>query len=188
MELAWTPSTNARLTLKQLGLSQAQITQAVDHYTGRGGEKTDREFMRFARDQLTSPLLDQHLQQTASIPVSWQPEEGTCRELRSAGYQPEAIAHYRDLFVINTREQGRALRYPDAAFLAFCRRRPAALAGPIPSDWIPRVSTVQQLISERQYPPEWITAHIETFIHHHQHKCSPDWDRTFQAWITDRAG
>ncbi|MEX0828161.1 MAG: DnaT-like ssDNA-binding domain-containing protein [Haliea sp.] len=188
MEMAWIPSTNARLTLKQLGLSQAQITQAVDHYAGRGGEKTDREFMRFARNKLTSLSLEYQIQQTASIPVSWQPEQGTSHQLRSSGYQPEAIAHYRDLFVVNAREQGRALRYPDAAFLAFCQHRPAALQAPMPRDWIPRPSTVQQLVEEGQHSSEWITDQIEIFIHHYQHKCSANWDRTFQAWIADRAG
>lgn len=188
MEVAWIPSTNARLTLKQLGLSQAQFTQAVDDYTDRGGEKTDRDFMRFARKLLTSPSLEDQIQQTASIPVSWQPGQDTSRQLRSAGYQPGAIAHYRDLFVVNAREQGRALRYPDAAFLAFCQRRPAALPEPMPRDWIPRPSTVQQLIEERPHHAEWIMDQIDAFIHHHQHKCSTNWDRTFQAWIADRAG
>jgi DnaT DNA-binding domain len=186
MARPWTPTANARLTLKQLGLSAAQIQAAISAYRrqpGDNSEKSDQSFMRFARHSAEAPALERRLTELLGIALDWQPSNRVQQELVAAGFHPEAIDHYRTLFVVSTREQGRALRDPGRAFLAFCRRRATSLPAPMSADWLPRTDTLQQLVREHGLDDGRIPDLIERFIHAHQGRLSPDWDHTFAGWV-----
>lgn len=132
MERPWQPSRNACLTLKQLGLSAAQIQASMEAFRHHTSEQTDLAFMRFARDNAGNDVVAERTAELLELPLHWQPADEITMQLQTLGYQPETIAHYRDLFVISIREQGRALRDPGKAFVAFCERRPTRLPAPIP--------------------------------------------------------
>lgn len=180
------PTVNARLTLKQLGLSEAQIKDAISSYRRQVGdncEKSDQAFMRFARQTPAGPVLEQRLGDVLGIALDWRPSDKVLERLEAAGYHPTAIEHYRTLFVVSAREQGRALRDPGRAFLAFCSRRATSLPAPMPADWLPHTDTLQQLVREQRLDGSGIPELIERFIHAHQGRLSPNWDGTFAAWV-----
>ena len=186
MERPWQPSRNACLTLKQLGLSAAQIQASMVAFRHHTSEQTDLAFMRFARDNAGNDVVAERTAELLELPLHWQPADEITMQLQTLGYQPETIAHYRDLFVISIREQGRALRDPGKAFVAFCERRPTRLPAPIPPTWLPNTETLQCLIRERSLHVERLPDLIEYFIHTHQGRYSSDWDSTFVGWIEQR--
>ncbi|MFV0277349.1 MAG: hypothetical protein ACK5HY_09220 [Parahaliea sp.] len=183
MERAWQPSRNACLTLKQLGLSAAQIQASVEAFRDDAAEQTDLAFMRFARDAAGNEAVAQRVANLLELPLHWQPPDNITCALLASGYQPDAIAHYRGLFVLMAREKGRALRDPGKAFFAFCCHRCTRLPAPLPSEWLPATITLQQLISEQGLSPSRIPEVIEHFTRTHQDKLSADWDNTFATWI-----
>lgn len=182
MEPRWQPSRNARLTLKQLGMSPAQVESALDAFRAKASEQTDLAFMRFARDHTCDDAVAQRTAEILDLPLTWQPPVSTLNQLQSAGYQPEAIAHYRELFVLSVREQGRALRDPCKAFIAFCRRRATRLSAPMPVDWLPGKEILQQLVHEQGLDSARIPELIDRFIRAQHGRWSPDWDHTFALW------
>ena len=91
MATTWQPSRNARLTLKQLGLSVSQIDTAADTYGGQSGEKSDIAFMRYAREHADSPDLARGTAKALEIPLNWQPSPAVEAKLVAAGYQHDAI-------------------------------------------------------------------------------------------------
>ena len=190
MDHPWTPTANARLTLKQLGLSATQIQEAISAYCRQAGdnsERSDQAFMRFARQTTEAPALERRLTEVLGIALDWRPPKMVLERLEAAGYHPAAIEHYRTLFVVSAREQGRALRDPGRAFFVFCSRRATRLHAPMPTDWLPRTDTLQRLVREQRLDSGRIPELIECFLHTHRDRLSPDWDRAFAAWV-ERAG
>ena len=102
-------------------LGRLTWTSGADTYGSESGEKSDMAFMRYARDHADSPELTLGTAKVLEIPLNWQPPSAVEARLAAAGYQCDAIAHYRELFVISAREQGRPLRDPGKAFLAYCQ-------------------------------------------------------------------
>ena len=81
----------------------------------------------------------------AQLPLHWRPESDLCRSLNRAEYTADAISHYRDLFVIQLREEGRVVANPDAEFGRYCRSRANQLPSRITGGWQPDRDTLQQL-------------------------------------------
>lgn len=186
MATTWQPSRNARLTLKQLGLSVGQIDTVAATYGGQSGEKSDMAFMRYAREHVDSLDMARGTAKVLEIPLNWQPPSAVEAKLAAAGYQCDAIAHYRELFVISAREQGRALRDPGKAFLAYCRCRAPALHAPLRPDWLPSAKTLDKLVQTGQLERIDIPEYIAGFIRSHSQKFSTNWDRCFQVWVQRR--
>ena len=180
------PSSNARLPLKQLGLSVAQIQDAIHTFrrqVGDSGEPSDQAFMRFARQTTDAPALERRLAEVLGIELDWQPSSQDLQRLEGAGYHPAAIEHYRTVFVISAREQGRALRDPGRAFVAFCHCRATTLPAPLPAEWLPRVETLQRLVQTQGLDADRIPALLERFVLAYQDRMSSDWDGTFTGWV-----
>lgn len=118
----------------------------MNSYRDASVDPNDKDFLRLFTG---SPVLDsshyQLLYQTAQLSLLWQPENDLCRSLHHAGYTADAISHYRDLFVVQIREEGRVVANPDAEFGRYCRSRSKQLPSSITSDWQPSRDTLQQL-------------------------------------------
>ena len=145
--MRWEPSQKTRLTLKQLGFSHDNFQKRLNSYRDASVDPNDKDFLRLFTG---SPVLDsshyQLLHQTAQLPLYWQPESDFCKSLHRAGYAADAISHYRDVFVIHVREEGRVVVNPDAEFGRFCRSRAKRLPSVITSDWQPSRDTLQRLL------------------------------------------
>tara|TARA_A100001391_G_C5043366_1_gene271488 strand:+ start:686 stop:1258 length:573 start_codon:yes stop_codon:yes gene_type:complete len=187
MAIPWQPSRNARLTLRQLGLSAHHIEAIADTYARQSGEKSDLAFMRYAREHAHSPELERGTATVLEIPPNWQPPPAIENRLLAAGYQGDAIAHYRELFVISARERGRVLRDPGKAFFAFCQNRPADLEAPLPSDWLPRATTLNALVQNGQLERSEIPECIHRFVSSHSEKLSANWNHCFEDWVQRRS-
>ena len=184
--MTWQPSHNARLTLRQLGLSAHRIAAAADTYARQSGDKSDLAFMRYAREHAHSPALERGTAKVLEIPLNWQPPRAVEDRLHAAGYHRDAIAHYRELFVISTREQGRVLRDPGKAFFAFCQGRTPALQAPLPSNWLPNATTLNALVQNGQVERSEIPECIHRFVCSHSETLSANWDHCFQEWVQRR--
>ncbi len=145
--MQWQPSQKTRLTLKQLGFSQDNVRNRLKRYSNVSVEPNDRDFLRLF---IGSPVLDNShyrlLHQAAQLPLFWQPERDLCKSLHRAGYTADAISHYRDLFVIRVREEGRVVANPDTEFRRYCQSRPKRIVSPIHDDWQPDRDTLHRLV------------------------------------------
>lgn len=183
----WRPSANCLLTLKQLGFSPQQIDRALTTYHPVGSAPNDEGFKR-ALTSAPEISNEQHqgLKAAAQIPLAWKPSTATERTLIQRGFSQDIIAHYREIFVIQTRESGTVLRSPDAAFKGYCRDRSKALPKPIPTDWLPAVSTIEEVAVHTGRDWNHITDQLSRFIDLHQHSMAADWDGRFLSWMLER--
>ncbi len=143
----WEPSQKTRLTLKQLGFSQANVRNRLQRYRDVDDHPDDQGFLcLFAGSLVPDNSYYQLLHQAAQLPLLWQPERDLCKYLHRAGFAADAISHYRDLFVIGVREEGRVVANPDTEFRRYCQSRPKRLASPIHDEWQPNRDTLQRLV------------------------------------------
>lgn len=187
MKKSWQPSRNARLTLQQLGLSSTQVDQALEAYCHQSEMPSDLAFMRFARDTASDGAVARRAAEILELPLHWRPPAVIASQLQAAGFESEAITHYAELFVISTREQGRALRDPGKAFLAYCRHRPRTLHAPLPPDWLPDTGTLERLVANGVLDRSRIPESIDRFVACHGQALSGDWERSYQDWIEGKA-
>ncbi len=181
----WQPSAGCLLTLKQLGFSPRQIDQALTSYQRSCDQPSDLGFQKVlmaAAD--TSHEQHAQLRAVARIPLNWTPSKAIENELARLGFDSEVITHYRTMYVIRARESDEIVQNPDAAFLAYCLKRPRALAGPMPEDWIPEAATIKTAMVRTGLDWNHITDRLTQFLSLHQYSVASDWNAKFLSWVT----
>ncbi len=150
MNTLYTPSKKTLLLLKQLAIPRQVIEASIRSFENMGqGENSDKAFVNYVVN--TDRLEDSGyatVKKAARIPILWHESNKTKKELLALGYDAQLIDDYRDLFIIQSREQGALIVNPDYCFHAFCIRRPKNLARQIPNGWYPSAKTLKQITAK----------------------------------------
>lgn len=114
VEDTWEPSFDTRSTLRQLGFSKTSIKSALTDYLSTVETPCDESFRQYVaeRENYQAPLVD----------LRWTPKPETMNVMLEAGYTLAVINYYRDMFLLEKRENKDVLINPDAAFQKFIRR------------------------------------------------------------------
>lgn len=164
MMASWQLNQKTRLSLKQLGFSADQVHQGLHRYRNKEVELNEESFLHeFARSVLLGSYEHTLLRKAAQLPLSWKPEADLYQLLSNAGYTVDAIHHYRDLFVVLIREEGRVVRNPDGDFRRFCQARPKQLPSPITPDWQPSQDTLD-LLARNHLSVDFVLSLVPEFI------------------------
>lgn len=188
----WMPTQKTRLLLKQMGVTQATITSCLQsfkkderidgHLVSCHTQINDKGFITFV---LNSTALDDEshaeIKKAALLPLSWQENHHTVKLLADKGLTAQLIADYRDLFILQSREQGRLMSNADYCFRLFCGNRPVSVAKRLPIDWRPSDKVIRTLTKTGALADD-----VQGFVPHFRLRWSEaitknnDWNSVFQ--------
>lgn len=189
--LDWAPSQKTLLLLKQMGVPRQSITACQHSFSqSRPVVANDTLFIKFVLG--SQELDDKHyatVKNIAKLPLLWRESRATEHQLLSQGFEKKLIDDYRDLFVIQNREQGALLTNADYCFLLFCQNRPMTLARQITPNWLPSESLLCSLVEQGGS-----LAAIKQYVHYFRLRWREagaekrDWERVFQQEFIQSSG
>lgn len=180
----WRLGHSTQLTLKQLGYSDKQISQAVDKYQTEPGPKGDDDFFnKFPKLITTSQDHIDQLKHSVKLSPQWEPSRKTKEALYAKGYTAEAVSYYRDIFIISTIENESLIYSPDEAFTSYCLGKKPSLPKPLPSDWLPSQKTVQDILETVCPDIAYITDKLPKFIDTYAENEHHNWEKQFKEYV-----